>query len=461
MAPNQTDLPPIPMNLFLNGLFALVVFTLPLRVQWIVQRHQLGAIYYEYLSTIFYLSDAAVLAFILGVIIWYAWKRPISPPLPPQLFLSLGLLAVLTLLSAYWAMAPALAAYLAVRLFVLCGLVITVVLFQPSPRLVQGSVAASLWLQSAVAVTQFARQDDIGWQWLGEMRLVIAAGRSLSLIPVGDELWLRAYGLTPHPNILGGILMVFFLILLPAYLESYGWRKVGWLLCLLAGGVALLLTFSRSAWLGTAVGGGVFMAGIWFKQTWRQQFGRFLFPSLLMAGLLLLIFGYNQRDLLLTRLSSPTSYVETRSLDERQALNAVAFHFIRQQPVLGVGANNFAVAFELLEPPISQQLVGDTVVTFHAVHNIFLLITSELGLTGGMLWLFITLWPPFQTIKQAKNGRLSLWQWSITAVLLALTITDLFDFYTWGWQQGRLLHWFAFALYCLPDREGMSVDDLG
>ncbi len=441
------------MNLLLNGLFALVVLTLPLRVQWIVQRQQLGPIYYEYLSTIFYLSDAAVFAFILGVVIWYAWKRPISPPLPSQLFVSLGLLAVLTLVSAYWAVAPALAAYLAVRLFVLWGLVITVALFQPSHRLVWGSVAASLCLQSAVAVTQFVRQDDIGWRWLGEMRLVIAAGRSLSVIPVGDELWLRAYGLTPHPNILGGILMVFLLILLPAYLESQGWRKTGWLLCLLVGGVALLLTFSRAAWLGTAVGGGVFVAGIWFRQTWRQQFGRFLFPILWLAGLLLLILGYTQRDLLLARLTPPTSYVETRSLDERQALNAVARHFIRQEPVLGVGAGNFAVAFELLDPKTGWQLTGDTVVTYHAVHNVFLLITSELGLPGGLLWLFITLWPPLHTIQQTRNGRISLWRWSITAVLLALTLTGLFDFYTWGWPQGRLLHWFAFALYCLPEGE--------
>lgn len=427
--------------------FFLVVITLPLRVQWPIQRFQVGYIYAEYTSLIFYLSDTAVLLFLAAVGGWYAWKRPVLPPPPRFLIIPLTLLPILSLVSGYWAAAPLLTLYTAIRLLVLLGLVVAVWAFRPSHTLVAVSVAASLVCQSLIAIKQFVEQDDLGWRVAGEMPLSLAPGTNLSLIPVGDSLWLRGYGLTPHPNILGGILVAFLLVLVVTYLQSQGWHKLIWLELLLIGAAGLAVSFSRSAWLGAAVGGGLLVFGGLWQKEWRQKYGRFLFPLVILAGVAALVFAISQRDLLLARLVPPASYVETRSLDERGALNAVARYFVQQHPFLGVGASNFSVAFHLLGQPLESQLTAGASFTIHPAHNIPLLLTSELGILGGGLWVYLMVAPVVAAWRLLKAGKLTLWGLGITAVLITLAITDLFDFYAWGWPQGRLLRWLFFALF--------------
>ena len=134
-----------------------------------------------------------------------------------------------------------------------CALYMMIVNSQFSPATMVGPLAASIVLQALVALVQFRVGGSIGLGVLGERHL--DPGRpSTSIVMVGSQRILRAYGLTLHPNVLGGYLMASLLIIVGYYLGGSRRRMV--LLGPLALGFsALLVSYSRAAWLGTAIGG--------------------------------------------------------------------------------------------------------------------------------------------------------------------------------------------------------------
>lgn len=446
---------------------ALLIVTLPLPRHWILLNQRSFHVYYEFTSILFYLSDVAVILVLLTSAVWFWQERPAVRWGPAMVTLPLALLPVVALATAPWAGDPVQAIYIAGRLVVLLAVYLAIVTLRPSARVVQRSLAASLMLQTAAAVAQFITQDDLGWQWLGEIELSPTPGLA-SIITVGDRVWLRGYGLTPHPNILGGILVATLLALVVAYLKSHGWRKVVWLTVLAGGGVGLVISFSRAAWLGGVVGSAGLLLGLMSYRPWRRQYARAILVPAVVGLVVLAGFAFARRDLFVARLRPPATYTEARSLDERRVLADASLELIRRSPLTGVGAGNFSTAIV----PLVEDVPATTP---QPVHNLPLLLSAELGLAGGVLWVWLMLapvlltWQRFRTFVGARQaglairlqryllsglprpytnaGGVSLWVLGLTAGLVALAMIDLFDFYSWGWPQGRLLRWVFLALW--------------
>ncbi|MEW5986374.1 MAG: O-antigen ligase family protein [Chloroflexota bacterium] len=436
----------------------LVVFCLPLVRHWVVQERPVPPIYFEYTSFIFYASDAAVLFFLLTSALRLGERQLRRPAAdrhgseersgvsipgaqmglswgPAAITLPLGLLVARSAISAVWAADMPLTFYFSGRLLLLFALYLVILNLGAGRRLLIVSFSASILLQAAVAIAQFTRQRELGWSGLGEIPFSQLATDASAILAAG-RVWLRAYGLTPHPNILGGILTA---LLLPVGAAAWRGHRLA-ILALVVGFTGLAMTFSRAAWLGAAVGGMVFVAGVLGRPAWRKAYGRRLVaPSLLaLAGLALFLFL--GRDLLLVRLNPAGSAMETRSLDERTWLNQAALMLIRPAPLRGVGAGNFSLAVMPLADAVAS-------VKPQPAHNVPLLATAELGLAGGGLWLWLMLAPLAIAWRELRAGRLSLWAWGLTAGLLALSVIDLFDFYSWGWPQGRLLRWLFWGFW--------------
>lgn len=77
-----------------------------------------------------------------------------------------------------------------------------------------GLLAGCFWLimligtiNSIVAIAQFLAQHSIGVRFLGESIIGTDISGVAKLV-IGENIVLRAYGLMPHPNILGGLLLV-------------------------------------------------------------------------------------------------------------------------------------------------------------------------------------------------------------------------------------------------------------
>ena len=111
-------------------------------------------------------------------------------------------------------------------------------------------------IQSGIGLAQFAQQTTLGLRDLGEI-IMRPEWSGASVITVNGARVLRAYALTQHPNMLGGLLMVGVVTgcgvaLTPRTVRWPTAVAIGLTTLTLAG---LLVTFSRAAWLGLAVAG--------------------------------------------------------------------------------------------------------------------------------------------------------------------------------------------------------------
>ena len=254
------------------------------------------------------------------------------------------------------------------RLLLLFLLYLALIRFRPQPGWTAVFLALTIIIQSTIGLLQFLRQQDLGLQFLGEVDVVAAPGWG-SIITVGSQSWLRAYGLTPHPNILGGILVAALLILFVCFLQADGRIKIVWLLVLGLATAALLVTFSRSAWLGGVAGSLVLFIALLKPAANRARYGRPLIALTISGLIILALFSITQRDLILSRFQLQAGNTETRSINERVVLNNLSLEIIKQRPLLGVGASHFSFA---ILPPISQM----SSINAQPVHNVPLLTAS-------------------------------------------------------------------------------------
>jgi O-antigen ligase len=308
----------------------------------------------------------------------------------------------------------------------------------PVPRsAVVGSLVAGMVLQAAIALPQFALGHSLGLEVLGELQL---GGGSVgaSVVADGDQRWLRAYGLTIHPNLLGGYLMIGMLVVSGYCAGSVGRRRVPLLLAVDLGLAALLVTFSRSAWIGTALGG-LAMAAM-SRETPRLNWRALIGPAAvaLVVGSVFLLAEW---QLLVPRLGLTGEETEVRSVEERQLLNDAALIMIQRRPMPGVGLANFSAAVPLLVP---ESPLGPPV---RPVHNVPLLAAAELGLPAGLLWLFMMAAPWIALWTVRERIHVTPWLAGLSGAVAALTVAALVDYYVWASHSGSVIQWLVWGLW--------------
>jgi O-antigen ligase len=371
---------------------------------------------------------------------------PAAPRLRPGPWFLSGPLAgllVLSLIGIPFAVDPVYAGYQTVRLLLLAWLYLMIINVTLMPGMVAWPLAAGMVLQTTVALPQFALGRSLGLRRLGEVT-VQAAWKGASVVMVGEQRWLRAYGLAQHPNLLGGCLIVMLLLVIGYYLTQSGWRRLPLLIALASGLITLLVTFSRAAWLGAAVGG-VMMLGLllWSRRQlrWSPDYS----SVALLAGLFLAMgaaFAVINWQLLQPRLGLTSQGVEIRSVEARAIQVKAAWALVRMRPVLGVGIGNYPTAlYHLAREAVAAYPV------YQPVHNVFLLSTAELGLLGGALWLAVIVAPWAALWLRRRQVQMMPWWAGLSGALAALTVVSLFDYYTWLSHQGRLALWLVWGLW--------------
>ncbi|MFK7800098.1 MAG: O-antigen ligase family protein [Anaerolineae bacterium] len=384
---------------------------------------------------------------------WQAFNRPTFFQ-PLGLTIPLLLLTAITAVSIFYsAVDGRLAAIILARLLISLLLYFSL----KSSWLTFNSIFSAFLIffavQGIAAIIQYWTQDDLGLQWLGELDLAPEPGRG-SIIFGQGEYWLRSYGLAPHPNILGGL--VGSALLIVCFSRNHvcpPWFS--WLapIGIFFGAMGLCFTFSRSAWLGTAVG---LLFGLFLKflsdllassteqKTFQSRIQHFIKVAILQLAPLALavaVFIPAARGPLQARSQPQESQVVTQSVGERQILIDVAFDLIGDSFPWGVGAGNFGPAM-LLHPD------KETFPNIHPVHNLPMLLTAELGLLGGATWVWLMLFPAgYGLIALIRRpDALTAPMIGLIAALLVLATVDLLDYYSWGWPHGLTWRWMLFAL---------------
>jgi O-antigen ligase len=145
------------------------------------------------------------------------------------------------------------------------------------------------------------------------------------------------------------------------------------------------------------------------------------------------VFVATSGRLLMPRLGLATQGTEIRSVEERGVLMDGALALIRRRPILGVGLGNFPVAL--------YRLVPETVAaypSYQPVHNVLLLLTAELGLLGGALWLGLLVAPWMMLWLRRRELAITPWWAGLSGALAGLSVVSLFDAYVWSAHQGML-----------------------
>jgi hypothetical protein len=311
-------------------------------------------------------------------------------------------------------------------------------------------------LQSIIGIIQFCTQKSIGLFILKES-LISPEIPGVAKVIFANEPFIRAYGLFPHPNILGGYLVIsiiFTILYIKLFhVEQFQNKLVQivprgtmlFKLFLYLQIFALIFTFSKSAIAGLLSG---LIYILLFSNSSIVPRGTVLSGKsmqIILVALrqkirLILVFSATLITLLFI-IKPNNNALFIQSLKERVTFINISAEIIRAHPFIGIGSGQFIPVASANHALLSWQ--------YQPVHNIFLLFANEYGLI--LLFGFI-----FYTYTLIKNTHCSTWNNSfkydnlitvhLKGILIAFILIMLFDHYLWDIAQGQIMLWTIFAL---------------
>jgi len=265
------------------------------------------------------------------------------------------------------------------------------------------ALTLSLFWSVSLAMMQFIKSTSLGgfWYWLGERPLSVSLPYIAKVSLVGHGIFLRPYATFPHPNALAGYLL-FSLFLIYQFAARSLMKTFVYIVSVLG----ILISFSRIA---------AFLLLSLFSVIIQSSFFKKIFLITPLIFLPIFINSYISNPLPLT---------------ERLELLQNSFIVIQKHPLTGVGLGAFPAAAISL-PSSNLQL------SYQPVHNLFLLLISELGLPAFTFILFILI--------KNLNRSMFLKHWVLITVFF---ITASLDHYWITSNSNLLLLLFALALTC-------------
>lgn len=293
------------------------------------------------------------------------------------------------------------------------------------------------FIQAIIGVFQFFYGHSLGLRFLGES-IVSRETPGVAKLVIDGAKHIRAYGTFPHPNIMAGFLIIPLTVLLVDLFTRW-WPKFFFnliplekrnrskfvaretllgkiatpllLIFLLTTSLGFALTFSRSAFLG------LFMVLLFvtfsflLKIGYKQKYWTILLFTVIVSIGFLYFIGRN------------TSLFSDQSMKERSSYINVSRETISEHPLAGIGVGQFV----LNEYTKNSKLEGWQ---YQPVHNIYLLISSELGIIGvALFFLFIVML--FSRAYGTEQKSLILTQYIYYIIIYAFLIIFFFDHYFW------------------------------
>lgn len=224
----------------------------------------------------------------------------------------------------------------------------------------------------------------------------------------------------------------------------------------LAAWLVVLQAYQRAPILGAVAGLVVLGVGLVFFKGCRprslQRVGVLLAGLIVVAFLQLVVFAVTPGEPLTALERLKTTSTEEANTKVRLLYWGVGLEMFREHPLLGVGANNYEVAFPTAREqfaathPASSLLgMNEQLLTQYA-HNEYIQILAELGIVGIVLFsafcllLARTLWG---ALRHSRNPLLAL---GAGAGLVAFFLSSAASAFSFRWFGGGLMCFFAAAL---------------
>lgn len=286
--------------------------------------------------------------------------------------------------------------------------------------------AVSSFLQAKIAILQFVNQGSIGLNFFGE-EIISGLTRNVAKVEFFGSIFIRSYGTLPHPNILGGFLILgivawIYLFSLPSKRHGVLHRSLS-LIGLFVVFLGLLFSFSRSAWIASIIVF-IFCVIILFKNKLKHAARELVLMGLVFFLILFGMFGW--------MFVSRGELKKDTPLNERIIYANIAIDMIREYP-FGVGIGNGIIRAE------QEGRYDDYGLTNKAkhqpVHNIYLLITKEIGVIGIFVFLFLIC-----MLFLYKKQEVSVIDvWFLYGILISFLFIGFFDHYFLTINSGRLM----------------------
>ncbi len=412
------------MKRYFPHLVYLALFLLPWQTRYIFDQKLLAGEAFEYgVLSMYVVQLLVVLCFFLG------WPLQIHPALR-VLVRRTGIFVLAAALSIPFSLNMDLS-FIAWSHLLIAALLFLCLLDE---RIRMDRVAlafvAGLILPSLLGLGQFFWGSAFASTLLG-LASHSASDLGTSVIEGEGVRWMRAYGSFGHPNLFGGYLAI-GLITLVFGLRIDGRRRKSViqlsLIPLLV--FALILTFSRSAWIALTVGIVVFFAGMF----WQRRRSNRLSPEatsvipfavmLLSVATAVIIF----HEPFLARFN-PVLATEARSVSERLDLLRSFPSVWKDDVIFGVGIGTYTIGLAAVVPGLPS-------FAYQPVHVSVLAALAEIGVAGllaSLYWL-----REFVRRLRPDPGAL--------AVLAAVMTISLFDHYLWSLWSGLVLGAFVIGV---------------
>lgn len=291
---------------------------------------------------------------------------------------------------------------------------------------------SSATLGGILGIFQFVTQSTFSSKWLG-VSIHSAWQGGVSVLESGPYRLLRAYGEMSHPNIFGGLLSISLILGLGAYFKST-LKELRWRLFLLMtiaiNFLALLTTFSRSSFLAFSIGTIILVCYFFYIQ--GPTFLKKVVPIFFIIIFIGSVFSSSYSDFLNSRVES-SSRLEKKSLDERAIYIGDSKMIISKKPILGTGMGNY-LFFIFKEREIKSEIWK-----YQPVHNLYLLIFSELGIVGFSLFLLLIIliiWEMFIYLKEHRTNKVI-----FSTIFISLLVLSFFDHWCWTSSFGIFIFW--------------------
>ena len=479
-------MPSIPLRNFLHypwerlALFFFIL-TLPLSVRNVLWDFSPTGFFNEYTDISLYLSDITLALFVLVLLLRNSKYIKSSLEMFHVEHFAFGLIFLLwAFVTIFWAERLELAVYsflkigegyiLLLSLYLLCVSEKSKMFHVEQSSRVKSStwnifqviffgLIISGFVQAIIALMQFLQQKSIGLYSFGESYLSKEQFGVAKIFFDGDTL-IRAYGLFPHPNILGGFLAVTLLTTLAYPLIIHKkmfhvehWKaKIFWRISIFLQFLALISAFSKSAVLGFLMGSAFLvyqMKQMFHVEQKKRDVPRgtktrnrmFHVERFILIGLFILLItaffqGINRY------------YFFLQPWQERLLLLQPIFSLEFVEWVRGVGIGQYVGTLVTHSGRLLESW------QFQPIHNVPAMVLIETGTVGLLLFLSFLLYSILDLVKRYKRNvprRTFSYEGLILSCLVALIVPFLTDHYLWDIQQGILLFWLVLGLATVPN----------
>ncbi len=422
----------------LDTLCTLAILLMPWQARWIFAYHLLYGQRYEYGVIGIYASSVFLITAVVVLL------REKGFPFKVQRS-GLYLVAWLLLLVLFQPDHD-LGFYYCLMLLLTFGYFLIAALWDRS-RLITASVASGI-LQTLIAWKFFIAQY-IGPSTIAGVAEHAPEVAGQSVVIINGRRILRSYGLLPHPNILGGFLVLSFALALYRFFQDRSSStQAAWhtilerlfpLLFIFSG---ILITFSRAALIEAGL-----LMFCWLIYSYLIQEQRLFRKLIHISVYCLFIFivfnivssgAWTQRFLLSSGDDlMGNARLEQISTDERIASYEQAAVFFTPGNLLwGIGLGEYV-------PKLAQVFPSLPVYTYQPTHTAFILALLEIGIIGILLFLCLCI----ALLKKAwHEQRTNVQQQYFFSLIVVVAFMGLFDHFLWTQYIGQSIWWLTLGL---------------